>query len=219
LRTVLNIVWLVLAGLWLALGYAVAGVIMCILIVTIPFGLQAFKLAGYSLWPFGRTVVKRPEAGGASVVGNIIWLLLARLVAGAAPSRIRAAACDHDHLVAARGGQREARPRGVVAFRARDRAVRRRVGRPRCLPGAAGRGPGAAGARAADPAAGRASEGWRGAAGAGAGGAARELGRGRALGAIPVRVPGAEHGTPSGPPRPAGGVAQEVPRPRGAIGR
>jgi uncharacterized membrane protein YccF (DUF307 family) len=77
LRTLLNIVWLVLAGLWLALGYAIAGVIMCILIVTIPFGLQAFKLAGYSLWPFGRTVVKRPEAGGASVVGNIIWLLLA----------------------------------------------------------------------------------------------------------------------------------------------
>lgn len=77
LRTLLNIVWLVLAGLWLALGYAIAGVIMCILIVTIPFGLQAFKLAGYSLWPFGRTVVKRPEAGGASVVGNVIWLLFA----------------------------------------------------------------------------------------------------------------------------------------------
>jgi uncharacterized membrane protein YccF (DUF307 family) len=77
LRTLLNVVWLVLAGLWLALGYAIAGVIMCILIVTIPFGLQAFKLARYSLWPFGRTVVKRPEAGGTSVVGNIIWLLLA----------------------------------------------------------------------------------------------------------------------------------------------
>jgi uncharacterized membrane protein YccF (DUF307 family) len=63
-RTLLNVIWLVLSGLWLAIGYAIAGVIMCILIVTIPFGLQAFKLAGYSLWPFGRTVVKRPEAGG-----------------------------------------------------------------------------------------------------------------------------------------------------------
>ena len=62
MRTLLKIIWLVLAGLWLALGYAIAGVIMCILIVTIPFGLQAFKRAGYSLWPFGRTVVKRPEA-------------------------------------------------------------------------------------------------------------------------------------------------------------
>jgi uncharacterized membrane protein YccF (DUF307 family) len=50
---------------------------MCVLIITIPFGLQAFKLAGYSLWPFGRTVVKRPTAGGVSVVGNIIWLVFA----------------------------------------------------------------------------------------------------------------------------------------------
>ena len=74
MRTLLNLIWLVLSGLWLAIGYAIAGMIMCILIVTIPFGLQAFKLAGYSLWPFGRTVVKRPEAGGASVVGNVLCL-------------------------------------------------------------------------------------------------------------------------------------------------
>jgi uncharacterized membrane protein YccF (DUF307 family) len=77
LRTVLNVIWLILSGLWLALGYALAGVLMCILIVTIPFGLQAFKLAGYSLWPFGRAVVKRPDAGAASVVGNVLWLVLA----------------------------------------------------------------------------------------------------------------------------------------------
>jgi uncharacterized membrane protein YccF (DUF307 family) len=76
-RTVLNIIWLILSGLWLAIGYALAGVVMCILIITIPFGLQSFKLAGYALWPFGRTVVKRPEAGGASVIGNVLWLLLA----------------------------------------------------------------------------------------------------------------------------------------------
>jgi uncharacterized membrane protein YccF (DUF307 family) len=61
-RTLLNIIWLILSGVWLAVGYALAGVVMCILIITIPFGLQAFKLAGYSLWPFGRTLVKRPEA-------------------------------------------------------------------------------------------------------------------------------------------------------------
>src|SRR5436309_1042151 len=76
MRTVLNIIWLVLSGLWLALGYAIAGLLMFILIITIPFGVQAFKLAGYSLWPFGRTVVKRQDAGGASVIGNILWLLL-----------------------------------------------------------------------------------------------------------------------------------------------
>jgi len=77
LRTLLNIIWLVLSGIWLALGYAVAGIVMFILIITIPFGVQAFKLAGYSLWPFGRTVVKKPTAGAGSVLGNIIWLVLA----------------------------------------------------------------------------------------------------------------------------------------------
>jgi uncharacterized membrane protein YccF (DUF307 family) len=66
----------VLSGLWLALSYALAGVIMCILIITIPFGLQAFKLAGYALWPFGRTVVKRADSGAASVIGNVLWLIL-----------------------------------------------------------------------------------------------------------------------------------------------
>jgi uncharacterized membrane protein YccF (DUF307 family) len=76
-RTVLNIIWLVLSGLWLAIGYAFAGLIMCILIITIPFGIQSFKLAGYALWPFGRTVVKRTDAGAVSVSGNILWLLLA----------------------------------------------------------------------------------------------------------------------------------------------
>jgi len=77
MRTLLNIIWLVLSGLWLAIGYALAGLVMFILIITIPFGIQAFKLAGYSLWPFGRTVVKRPDAGGASLIGNILWLVLA----------------------------------------------------------------------------------------------------------------------------------------------
>lgn len=76
MKVLLNIIWLVLSGVWLAIGYAIAGVIACVLIITIPFGLQAFKLANYSLWPFGRTIVKRPDAGGASVVGNILWLVL-----------------------------------------------------------------------------------------------------------------------------------------------
>lgn len=77
MRVLLNIIWLVLSGLWLAIGYAFAGVIMFIFIITIPFGIQAFKLAGYSLWPFGRTVVKKPSAGAGSVLGNIIWLVFA----------------------------------------------------------------------------------------------------------------------------------------------
>jgi uncharacterized membrane protein YccF (DUF307 family) len=75
-RAILNILWLVLCGFWMALAYAFAGVVMCILIITIPFGLQAFKLAGFMLWPFGRTVVRRPTAGAGSVIGNVLWVVL-----------------------------------------------------------------------------------------------------------------------------------------------
>jgi uncharacterized membrane protein YccF (DUF307 family) len=57
----------------------VAGVVMCILIVTIPFGIAAFRLAAYVLWPFGRTVVRRADAGAASTIGNVIWFVLAGL--------------------------------------------------------------------------------------------------------------------------------------------
>jgi uncharacterized membrane protein YccF (DUF307 family) len=77
MRVILNIIWLVLAGFWLAISYALAGIVMLILIITIPFGLQAFKLSSYSLWPFGRTVVKKSSAGAGSVIGNIIWIVLA----------------------------------------------------------------------------------------------------------------------------------------------
>jgi uncharacterized membrane protein YccF (DUF307 family) len=77
-RTIGNILWLVLAGFWLAVGYVIAGIIMCVLIVTIPFGIQAFKLANYTLWPFGRTVVERPDASPAlGCLGNVIWLIFA----------------------------------------------------------------------------------------------------------------------------------------------
>lgn len=77
MKTLLNLIWLVLAGFWLALGYAVAGIVCCLLIVLIPFGIAAFRIAGYALWPFGRTVVDKPSAGIFSVLGNILWILLA----------------------------------------------------------------------------------------------------------------------------------------------
>jgi uncharacterized membrane protein YccF (DUF307 family) len=76
-HALLNVIWLVLAGFWLAVGYVLAGIIMFILIVTIPFGVQAFKLAGYAFWPFGRHVVRKPGAGAPSVIGNVLWFLLA----------------------------------------------------------------------------------------------------------------------------------------------
>jgi len=50
---------------------------MCVLIITIPFGVASFRLAAYVLWPFGRTVIRRPGAGAASMVGNVLWFLLA----------------------------------------------------------------------------------------------------------------------------------------------
>jgi uncharacterized membrane protein YccF (DUF307 family) len=90
MRTLGNLLWLLLAGVWLAMGYAVAGLINLVFIITIPFGLQAFKLAGYALWPFGRVVVHRPERDVAlSFLGNVIWfvfggfwLVLAHLITG-----------------------------------------------------------------------------------------------------------------------------------------
>lgn len=76
-RTLLNVIWLVLCGFWMALGYVVAGVICCLLIITIPFGLASFRIANYALWPFGRTLVERPGSGAPSVVGNVIWFIFA----------------------------------------------------------------------------------------------------------------------------------------------
>ena len=77
MKTLLNLIWLVLAGFWLAVGYAVAGIICCVLIVTIPFGIASFRIAGYTLWPFGRTVVDKPGAGAGALIGNLIWILVA----------------------------------------------------------------------------------------------------------------------------------------------
>lgn len=77
MKTLLNVIWLVCAGAWLALGYVLAGVICCLLVVTIPFGIASFRIANYVLWPFGRTVVEKPTAGAMSTIGNVIWVLVA----------------------------------------------------------------------------------------------------------------------------------------------
>jgi len=73
---ILNVIWLVLCGLWMALAYVVAAVICFILIITIPFGIGAFRIANYVLWPFGRTIEPRREAGAGALIGNIIWIVL-----------------------------------------------------------------------------------------------------------------------------------------------
>ena len=76
MRLILNLIWFVLCGLWLAIGYALAGLLCFVLIITIPFGFAAFRIANYALWPFGRSILPRQTAGVASVVGNVIWVLL-----------------------------------------------------------------------------------------------------------------------------------------------
>ena len=77
MRTLLNIIWLVFAGFWLFLGYVLAGVVLCILILTIPWGIASFRIGMYSLWPFGRQVVAKPTAGVGSFLGNVVWVILA----------------------------------------------------------------------------------------------------------------------------------------------
>jgi uncharacterized membrane protein YccF (DUF307 family) len=77
-RLILNVLWFVFgSGFLLAIAYGVAALICFVLIVTIPFGVAALRLASYSLWPFGRTVVSRPGAGIASGLANILWVVLA----------------------------------------------------------------------------------------------------------------------------------------------
>ena len=77
MRTIGNIIWLLIAGIPLALSYALFGLIACIFIVTIPFGVASFRLAAYALWPFGRTIVQRPTAGAASTIANVVWFFVA----------------------------------------------------------------------------------------------------------------------------------------------
>lgn len=77
LRFVLNVLWLIFgSGIILAFAYAIAGLICFLLVVTIPFGVAAFRLANYSLWPFGRTLVTNSTSGVASGLANVLWVVL-----------------------------------------------------------------------------------------------------------------------------------------------
>jgi uncharacterized membrane protein YccF (DUF307 family) len=75
-RVVLNIIWVVLAGVWLFIAYLLAAILCFILIITIPFGVAALRIGVYALWPFGRTVVKKPSAGAGSCIGNGLWIVI-----------------------------------------------------------------------------------------------------------------------------------------------
>ena len=78
MKTVLNVIWLVLAGLWLALGYLLAAILLAITIIGLPFAKQSLKLARYALWPFGWALVESPNRMRTlSAVGNVLWFVLA----------------------------------------------------------------------------------------------------------------------------------------------
>ena len=77
MKTVLNVIWFVFSGVWLFLGYLIAGVIGCVLIITIPWGIASFRLANYAAWPFGREVINKPRSGCLTLIGNVIWLIVA----------------------------------------------------------------------------------------------------------------------------------------------
>lgn len=78
MRVVLNIIWLVLSGIWMAIAYVIAGALLCLTIIGIPFGVQAFKLAVYALWPFGRALVPAATRMKAvSAIANVLWFVLA----------------------------------------------------------------------------------------------------------------------------------------------
>jgi uncharacterized membrane protein YccF (DUF307 family) len=76
MRLILNVIWLVFGGLWMALGYLLAALVSFLLIITIPFGFASLRIASYALWPFGRTIVDKPTAGPLTLIGNVIWVVL-----------------------------------------------------------------------------------------------------------------------------------------------
>jgi len=76
MRLILNIIWLVLCGFWMTIAYVLVGIVCFLLIITIPFGIAAFRIAGFVLWPFGRTIEPRADAGVGSLIGNVLWIIL-----------------------------------------------------------------------------------------------------------------------------------------------
>ena len=79
MRLIGNILWVILAGWHTALGWLFAGAVLFITVIGIPFGVQCFKMAGFSFWPFGRHAVRQPGVRVFGVLGNVVWFILAGL--------------------------------------------------------------------------------------------------------------------------------------------
>src|SRR5215467_10305809 len=119
MKAILNVIWLVLEGLWMAIAYVIAGVVCFILIITIPFGIASFRIANYVLWPFGRTIDPgvTPRLGDREHhLDHPVWL-----VAGGRASGERRGAVHHDHRHPARPGQLQDHPDHAVPARGGDR--------------------------------------------------------------------------------------------------
>lgn len=76
MRLLLNLIWLLFSGFWMFIAYLLIGVLWCITIIGIPFGIASFRIGRYALWPFGREVVERRDAGVGSAIGNVVWFVL-----------------------------------------------------------------------------------------------------------------------------------------------
>jgi uncharacterized membrane protein YccF (DUF307 family) len=77
MNLLLNIIWLILGGFVVVIAYVLGGILLCITIIGIPFGIQCFKLAGLALMPFGREIrEKEPPSGALAVIMNVIWIIL-----------------------------------------------------------------------------------------------------------------------------------------------
>jgi uncharacterized membrane protein YccF (DUF307 family) len=79
MRTILNVIWLVLCGLWMALAYLLVALVcfaLFFLVVTVPLGIASLRIASFVLWPFGRTIEPRAGAGAWSLIANIVWIVL-----------------------------------------------------------------------------------------------------------------------------------------------
>ncbi len=131
MRLILNVIWLVFGGLWLALGYLLAALICFVLIVTIPFGFASLRIASYALWPFGRTIVDKPGARHRRVDRQCHLAAVVRNLARNRAPGERGGDGGDDHRAAAGAGQSEADSGVAGASRQGDRS-----GGP---PGAVGR--------------------------------------------------------------------------------
>ena len=76
MKTLGNIIWTLVAGIWICIAHLAVGIAQCVTLIGIPFGIQSFKLAGLALWPFGRKVVKRQGGDVAlRLLGNVLWFI------------------------------------------------------------------------------------------------------------------------------------------------